>query len=265
MRNRGNFCTRKRIVIYFPCILFCSMRYLILLVSLVVIAFSTWASAPFFWFPLGGMSQKDISDMYASAITPASFTFSIWSLIYLSWIIVGLVIAFSKWKKWTWISEKAIIPLSLAIGITAIWLVPWSYNWIGVSLVIMLILLGTLKYTFHLTRKDSWLVRSSVELFIGWINIATVANITVWLLYSGFTGWNIPEVYWAIGVLGLACLLTLYYQYRYHAYFVSLVFLWAMFGEWFAQTNMLQRNFIIGYGIVVIFMMIYTFSLKKKA
>ena len=164
------------------------MRYLILLVSLIVIAFSTWVSAPFFDFPLGGMSQKDISDMYHSAITPASFTFSIWSLIYLSWIVVGLVVAFSKRKKGTWISEKAIIPLSLAIAITALWLVPWSYNWIGVSLVIMLILLGTLKYTFHLTRNDSWLVRSSVELFIGWINIATVANITVWLLYSGFTG-----------------------------------------------------------------------------
>ena len=69
------------------------LRYIPLLVAIVVIGFTSWASIPSFGYPLGGYSQADISNMYPTAITPAGFTFSIWSLIYLSWLIAGVYIA----------------------------------------------------------------------------------------------------------------------------------------------------------------------------
>jgi hypothetical protein len=252
------------------------MQYLLLSVTLVVIAFTTWVSAPMFGYPLGGMSQADISDMYSTMITPAGFTFAIWSVIYLSWIVVGLVIArapltsltrricpkLAKYIESIEVPSSVILPYSLAIGLTAVWLVPWAYNMIGLSLIIMLVLLGVLKYTFHTSRKESSLVRLSVELFIGWINIATVANITVWLVSLGFSGGGIAEIYWAIGVLGLALLLTLYYQFRYRASMVSLVFLWAMIGVLAAHDTPLQQMVVMGYMVIIIASMGYTY-LKK--
>lgn len=253
-----------------------SMQYIFLSVTLIVVAFTTWVSAPIFGYPLNGMSQADISNMYRTAITPAGFTFAIWSAIYLSWIVVGLVIArapLTSLTRWMFprlakyiesieVRSSVIFPYSLAIGLTAVWLVPWAYNMIGISLVIMLILLGVLKYTFHVSRKESPLIRGSVELFIGWINIAMVANITIWLVSLGFSGGGIAEIYWAIGVLGLALLLTLYYQYRYRAYMISLVFLWAMFGVLAAHDTPLQRIVVMVYMVIAIVSMGYTYMKK---
>jgi hypothetical protein len=104
-----------------------------------------------------------------------------------------------------------------------------------------------------------------VELTLWWINIATVANITIWLLSIGFTGGSIPEIYWAIGVLGLALILTLYYQFRYHAYIIPLVFIWAMIGEWIAHPILEQRIAVITYIIITatVLLLQYTKELKR--
>jgi hypothetical protein len=235
------------------------MKYLFLLISLLVIWWTSWLSVPYFGYPLGGYSQADISNMYPNAITPAGFTFSIWSLIYLSWIILGFSIVLGKVK----ISRKQSLYFSWAIMLTGIWLVPWWYNMIGVSLIIMLVLLWVLKYVFRLTRDSAPALRQSVDLTLGWINIATVANITIYLVSLGFTGGNIPEIYWAIGVLGLASLLTAYYQCRYHTYIISLVFLWTLFGVWVAHDSFEQRwAVLIFWGITIINILISYF--KKK-
>lgn len=69
------------------------MQYLLLITSLFTIGFTTLVSIPDSPFLIGGMTQADISNMYPTAITPAGFTFAIWSLIYLSWIVVGVFIA----------------------------------------------------------------------------------------------------------------------------------------------------------------------------
>lgn len=252
------------------------MKNVLLIVSIVVIGFTTWTSAPMFGYPLGGMSQADISDMYQTAITPAGFTFAIWSLIYLSWISLGLIIARAPLTTLTRVmfptmtkhidsinvSQSVILPYSLAIGLTAIWIVPWAYNMIGISLIIMFVLLGVLKYTFHTSLKEHLVFRSNVELFLGWIHIATIANITIWLVSLWFSGGGFPEVYWAIGVIGIATVLTLYYQYRYQTYIISLVFLWAMIGVLAAHDIALQQMTVIGYMMVVILSMGYTYIRK---
>lgn len=105
-------------------------------------------------------------------------------------------------------------------------------------------------------------VRYGVDLTLGWINIATVANITIWLLSIGFTGANIPELYWAIGVLGLALALTMYYQLRYQTYIISMVFLWTMLGEWIAHTSLEQRVAVGIYSLIIIGNMLYSYYKK---
>lgn len=71
-------------------------RYAFLFVIIAVIAFSFAVSIPGSPFLINGMTQKDISDQFFTAITPAGFTFSIWSVIYLSWLILGFLFAFGK-------------------------------------------------------------------------------------------------------------------------------------------------------------------------
>jgi hypothetical protein len=234
-------------------------QFLLLIVVIITITLTTLLSVPSSPFLIAGMTQADISNLYPTAITPAGITFSIWSVIYLMWIITGLMIALGKIE----ITKKQSIVYSLSILFTALWLVPWWYQMMWVALILMLMILGGLKYTFHLTRKSHPMLRSSVELTLGWINIATVANITVWLVSLGFNGAGIPEMYWAIGVLWLALLLTTYYQCRYTTYIISLVFLWTMLGEWIAHPLMEQRVAVGIYSAVIIMNMVYSYMKQR--
>jgi translocator protein len=63
------------------------MRYLLLITALITIGLTTLMSVPGSPYLIGGMTQADISAMFSTAVTPAGFTFAIWSLIYLSWIL----------------------------------------------------------------------------------------------------------------------------------------------------------------------------------
>ena len=69
-------------------------------------------------------------------------------------------------------------------------------------------------------------------------------------------------MYWAIGVLGLALLLTAYYQCRYRAYIVSLVFLWTMLGEWIAHPVLEQRVAVGIFALVTVVNMVYSYMRK---
>lgn len=236
------------------------MHYLLFITSLLTIGFTSLVSIPGSPYLIGGMTQADISNMFPSAITPAGVTFSIWSVIYLSWIIAGIYIGFFQ-KKGS-VTSKTLAIFSSAIALTGVWLIPWGYIWIGTALVVMIVILGLLKYSFHHTRTAHPTVKYSVELTLGWINIATVANITIWLLSLGFAGGWLAPVYWAIWVLALALGLTLYYQLRYRAYIISAVFLWTMLGEWIAHDSPLQRGFVIGYALIILASMVYTYTKK---
>jgi hypothetical protein len=63
------------------------IRYLLLITALITIGLTSLVSIPGSPYLIGGMTQADISAMFATAITPAGVTFSIWSVIYLGWLI----------------------------------------------------------------------------------------------------------------------------------------------------------------------------------
>ncbi|MBP6981528.1 hypothetical protein KBB25_02005 [Candidatus Gracilibacteria bacterium] len=254
------------------------MKYLFLIITIVTIIFTSAVSIPGSPYLINNMTQADISNMFPSAITPAPITFSIWSLIYLSWIMVGIFLMgfslpgpiknlfpqnwhFSKYKK---TPKNIILCFCAVVMLTGIWLLPWGYLMIGTSLLVMIIILGILKYIFQNSRDLHPIIRSSIELTLGWINIAMVANTTIWLLSIGFQGGNIPEIYWVIGVLGLALGLTIYYQQKYQAYIISLVYLWTLLGVWIAHPSYEQRFTVVILGIATLISIVISYFNKKK-
>lgn len=176
------------------------MKYLLLITSLITIALTSLVSIPGSPYLIGGKTQADISNMFATSVTPAGVTFAIWSVIYLSWILAGLALA--RFPI-TYVTKKycpKIVPaltdshtsgrilglFSLAIALTFVWLIPWGNLYIGVALIIMLVIFVLLAYVFTLTRSSSLIVRSSVEITFAWIIMATALNVTVWIRSMGF-------------------------------------------------------------------------------
>jgi hypothetical protein len=235
------------------------IRYLLLITALITIGLTSLVSIPGSPYLIGGMTQADISAMFATAITPAGLTFAIWSVIYLGWLITWVYVAFfSQDKKKT--DTKSLALFSLAILLTAVWLLPWGNLWIGVSLVIMLAILGLLACVFTRTRSADMITRSSVEITLAWIIMASALNITVWMRYMGWSIGGPADLYYAIGALGGVSIIVAYLQCRYRSYIVSAVFLWTLLGVYIAHP-MMERQVMVGiYALVTTVNMIYWYT-----
>jgi hypothetical protein len=141
--------------------------------------------------------------------------------------------------------------------LTAVWLLPWGNLYIGVALIVMLAILGLLAYLFTRTRTAHIVIRSSVEITLAWIIMATALNVTVWMRYMGWSIGGPADLYFAIGALGAVSLIVAYLQCRYRSYIISAVFLWTLLGVYIAHPMMEQQVMVGIYALVTVANMIY--------
>jgi translocator protein len=232
--------------------------FLPLLSVVVTIIISAWVSLT----PFAGVTQKDISDKYYSLISPATFTFSIWSIIYLAWIWVSLLVALKKIK----ISKKENLFFSLSVFLTSLWLFPWHLDEMGVCLAIILIIIAFFLFLFSQSRESDKFFKYTIELSLWWILIATLANITVFLVSKGINIW----ITWLIMALGIWTAINVILLQKYKAIIPSFVFLWALFWIYIEQGGWITKkiNLIIAF-ILILFILKSKFikeeeKLKKK-
>lgn len=138
----------------------------------------------------------------ATHLAPASSAFSVWTVIY---IALG---AYTVWQWWDRTDPRRIAWLVVAsLVLNAGWILSVQTGSVGGSVAVIVLLLGVLAETFR--RLLSAAPRSLLEaaaadgtvgLYLGWVSVATCANIAAALLGAGFTGAGRPEL-WAAGVL----------------------------------------------------------------
>ena len=160
-----------------------------------------------------GMSQKDISDMYGTLITPAASTFSIWSVIYLLLISAAVMMMVkNKDDYYGQAIERISYLFWLSSGLNMLWIVCFSYTWIGVSALVILAFAITLSLlVLQLAKIQSgkqWLLPAAFGMYSGWLLIATVVNIASWLVSINWQGLGIAADIWGIIILIVAVVVT---------------------------------------------------------
>jgi benzodiazapine receptor len=106
---------------------------------------------------------------------------------------------------------------ALGCFFNAAWLFCWHYNLFGLSVLVMLALLGSLIAAYlklnvgrtPVGPAEKWCVDIPFSLYLGWITVATVANITDYLYFIGWDGFGIAPQAWAVILLAVASLLGL--------------------------------------------------------
>ncbi len=192
--------------------------------------------------PLGGMTTQELSDKYANPFTPIGFTFSIWSVIYtllLIFSLVPLVNYFRGKSENNKLVEKNIGYLyAISCALNGAWILAWQYQFVGLSVLVMLGLLVTLirihmairKNPTGLTWNDRYITFPVFSIYLGWISVATIANITAWTVSIGWGGWGISQIDWTIIMVIVATLLGTAIYARYRDVFFNLVIIWALYG-----------------------------------
>lgn len=224
---------------------------ILLVVTLIVNAMGAFGM-------INNLSQKEVSDMYQTLITPAPFTFSIWSVIY-SLLIISIVVMIIKTKDLYY--EQAIEKISylfwISCGINILWIVSFSYNLILISTILIFMLLITLtlivKNLGKLQTEKRFLLPITFGLYSGWLFIATVVNISAWLVKIEWSGFGISEEIWSIITLMVAVVLTYIVVLKLKNAVFSLPIAWAYFGIYSVLT---QETLTVEYKLLPIFALI---------
>lgn len=222
-------------------------KYILLLSTIITIALTILFSI----LPLNWLSQADISNMYTTFITPAWYTFSIWSIIYITWLILWFYILFKKPKD---IIKKEINYLASAIFISAVWLIPYHYQIICITLSLIVLILWILFYLIKYPSANK-LFNKITELYFWWIYAATLLNIHLLLVFNDkYYYW---EIIWTISIFAWV-LINIYLLRKYSTYIASLVLVWALF--WIIVNQMNQS--IINSSIIWIFLILLSIVFK---
>lgn len=190
--------------------------------------------------PLAGRSTGAISDNYPNLFAPAGYAFSIWSLIY---TLLGIYVVYQLLAKSDGLVVKVSKVFILNALLNAAWIFAWHYDFIWLSLIIMLGLLITLIKiadicrTSALSQKERWLVRLPFSVYFGWITVATIANIAVFLVSINWNGFGISEVIWTSIVLVVGAIIGILRMLKDRVPAYGLVLVWAYIAILFKHSS----------------------------
>jgi len=184
--------------------------------------------------PLNGMNTGQISDSLPSLFTPAGYVFSIWSIIYIGLIAFGIYQALPSQRNNPRI-ERMGWWFVIANLFNSAWIFAWHYLQFGLSVVLMLGLLVSLLVIYErigrraASRVETWTVNVPFSIYLGWITVATVANIASLLVSLGWNGFGIPAVLTVV-MIGVATLLGVLMILLKREIAYPLVLIWAFAG-----------------------------------
>lgn len=192
--------------------------------------------------PLNGKGTGELSDAYPNLFVPAGLTFSIWGLIYL--LLLGFI-GFQVVKAMKGTGDDADIdkigPWFLVSCVAnSLWIVAWHWQRVAVALVIMLAILGSLIAMYLRLgigkQKPAWpklvFVHLPISVYLGWITVATIANVTTLLVDFGITQLPPSAVFWTVAVMTVAVALAGVMLFVRHDRAFAGVVIWALLGIW---------------------------------
>ena len=211
-----------------------TIRQVVNVLAVVAVIVVNWLANA---LPLNGLTQGEISDRFDVFFVPAGYAFSIWGLIYLGLIAFAVYQALPAQRENARLRRVGyLFALSCLANIS--WLFLWHYEVFVLTLVAMLALLLLLIGVYlrldigraQVGGVERWLVDVPFSVYLGWITVATIANVTVVLDYLGWNGWGISPQAWTVIMLfaGLVIATAMSLTRADVAY--SLVLIWAYVG-----------------------------------
>jgi len=237
------------------------MKYINLLAFFAMVFMNYLAAT----LPLNNITPGEVSYLHPTLFTPAGFAFSIWSVIYLLICIFLVVQLFDKRHANTAkIGWFFVLSCLFNIG----WLFAWHYQLIGLSALVMFLLLTSLVIANrNLSQDGSRLAKATFGIYLGWICVAAIANVSIFLVSRGWEGFGIPEPFWAALMILATVVLTGIMVLRLKNPFPALSVIWGLTGIFLARLEnypLLAYLAVAGIIIVAATTIILFYPISKK-
>jgi hypothetical protein len=146
----------------------------------------------------------------ATLIAPATPAFGVWSVIYLGLIVYAvwqLLPAQSSAER----QRRVGYWIAASLVLNAFWILSIQFDLLPLSVPIIIVLLAVLVQAFlqaiaypPSSLADTLITDATIGLYLGWVCVATAANVTALLVASGFTGWGLAPELWSLVVVTVA-------------------------------------------------------------
>jgi benzodiazapine receptor len=193
---------------------------------------------------LGGQNTAQISGSNPTLITPAGYVFSIWGIIY---VLLGIFVVYQALpsqqgrefqKKIGW-----LFALSCIANIA--WIFLWQFEYLVFSIFLMFLLLTTLILIYvrlgvgkvKVPRAEKLAVHLAFSVYLGWITIASIANVAVTIVSLGWDGFSVGAQMWSAILLTIALVITMVILVIRKDIAYALVVIWALVGIAMNQTG----------------------------
>jgi hypothetical protein len=220
-------------------------QFAVIFTTLYALAFNGAANA----IPLNGHNTGQISDSFNVLFVPAGYVFAIWGLIYI--LLLAFTIYHSlpaqrsnpRLQRVGWLAALS----SIANGT---WIYFWHFGYYALSLVTMLVLLGMLIAIYlrldigraTVGAAQRWCVNALFSIYLGWITVATIANVTDVLYYYHWDGFGVSPLAWTLLLLAVGVALAGVSAYIRRDAGYLLVLVWAFAGISMRFLNMPVLN-----------------------
>jgi hypothetical protein len=217
-------------------------------------------------FLIGYDTTGALSDAIPNLFVPAGLTFSIWGVIY---IFLTVFIAYQIYEV---VKKKPEIEYLDKIGYfffiaslaNITWIFLWQYILIPYSLIAMLVLLVSLLYIYlklNIGRSNRRLIEKfavevTFSIYLGWITVATIANVVAVLVTAGIESFGPIAELWTILVLIVATVITYGMLLTRKDIAYSLVIVWATFGIYYKQSTIPLGNATIALTALIVMIVV---------
>ncbi|MDB9929976.1 hypothetical protein OAC98_01050 [Cyclobacteriaceae bacterium] len=199
-------------------------------------------------------------------IVPKGFAFSIWGLIYTGLIAFPIYQFIKKKEHPKWCSLR--VWYSLNVVLNGLWLVCASYDWLWITVIIILMMLFSLIKIDHQIRTmknegveiNYWIESFVFSIYFGWVTLATVLNIAAALKFYDWDAWGIPELYWSLIILSITVVIIIKLFRSYHDQAFMTVGIWAFFALALRHWERLPMLAYFSLGIIMIFIIFLIFN-----
>ena len=227
--------------------------------------------------PINNLTTGEVSDSFPNLFAPTGLTFSIWGVIYLFLGIYTVYQLFSK-KLNSKLSNQINTLFIISSFVNSAWIFSWHYKIMWLTVLLMLALLTCLIKIADILNKEKLnsgeklLYKIPFGVYFGWITVATIANITGFLVSIGWNGFGLPDTTWMIFILFIGLGIATWRMHKDSNLAYGLVPIWAYYGIYLKHTMSTGFNnsypTIITTVIICIVLLIIsnlTLIIKKRA
>ena len=97
-------------------------------------------------------------------------------------------------------------------------------------MLLTLIIINRMSLDQRLSNKEKTLVKLPFSIYLGWITVAAIANITVYLVSINWNGFNLSESLWTVIIIIVGLIISITYTKLNKDLAYGLVIIWAYIG-----------------------------------